>query len=1059
MIENNRLKLDPRHADEWFQALRSRLPAYTPGWEPTSLGAADALTRIFVRYLEILGERVNEAPDKNKLAFLDLLGVNLLPAMPARAPIVFKLLPNGRDSRALVRSRVGAKIPGRDEPLVFETEEAVGLAAAQLIEVRTVWPGKDSYADHSPEALAGKNFKLFADLKPIPHEMYIAHDVYFALSGKCAVELQCELSPPGSQPLDMVWEYWDGEVWRGFKPFVGAEEAGADYSLDGTEGFTRSGVIHLATDCAAAEKTTIGGIESYWLRGRLQDPLPPDARSELPLLDVIHIQTTISPRIQDAKSAQNNGLVPDQAFADSLELDLSKTFYPFGQQPQPGSCFFIRCDEAFGKPGALVALYCSPSLRTTWPKGNKPNLKAEYWDGKCWRECTGVSDLPNFFKKGGKISFTVAPDHTLAKIGGKEGSWLRIRMDSGFFGRKHVVKGTTIPIYETIPPAFKFIAIDYSYTSPKEPPQACLTHNDFQWRDRSDAARWRGSSFEPFTVVEDLTPTLYLGFDKPLPADRLGLYFGVQEEAEETIHPALRWEYWSGKSWEDLSVEDDTRRLTIPGIVKFTWPGVPQSAAITIVRNAGRVVELAQASGAAPFSSDDLVYLSLKEEGELKTVEAVSGATLILKTPSSRSFAGGLVERATLPRFGTPRTWIRARLELDGTAPQLRIEGLFSNAVWAAQVQTLENEILGGSNGQPNQVFFCRRSPVLPGEVIQVKELEGALARVEFPILLEQLRKLGMSEKDVETEERAGAITGVWVSWRSSPHFYFSQAADRHYMIERSGGRVIFGDGQHGLIPPAGLNNVRVRKYRSGGGADGNVPAGAIGQLLSAPPFVQGVTNPRGAEGGADAELSAGVHRRGAHVLRHRAQAVTLTDYENLAREASPALAVARALPSENAAGHMATKGVRLILVPNSHEPRPQPSLELRERVAAYLAARVPATAAPELTITGPVYLPVGIEVVVAPVDPSAAGIVYDAVKRRLEEFLHPLTGGPEGTGWPFGRDVFQSDVARILENLPGVDYIKTINLLLDGTPQGERVAVPPDRIVVAGALNIRLTN
>jgi hypothetical protein len=66
--------------------------------------------------------------------------------------------------------------------------------------------------------------------------------------------------------------------------------------------------------------------------------------------------------------------------------------------------------------------------------------------------------------------------------------------------------------------------------------------------------------------------------------------------------------------------------------------------------------------------------------------------------------------------------------------------------------------------------------------------------------------------------------------------------------------------------------------------------------------------------------------------------------------------------------------------------------------------------------------------------------------------------GGPESAGWAFGRDVYLSDVAAILERVPGVDYVSELSLLLDNAPQGEVVPVPIDRIVVAGRLRIRLT-
>ena len=143
--------------------------------------------------------------------------------------------------------------------------------------------------------------------------------------------------------------------------------------------------------------------------------------------------------------------------------------------------------------------------------------------------------------------------------------------------------------------------------------------------------------------------------------------------------------------------------------------------------------------------------------------------------------------------------------------------------------------------------------------------------------------------------------------------------------------------------------------------------------------------------------------------------------------------------------------------MPHSQDPQPQPSFGLRQLVQDYVAARVPAAIAHQVTVGSPSYLPIGVEATIAPINPADAGVVLAAATEKLAEFLHPLTGGPEGTGWPFGRDIFLSDVAAVIEAVTGIDYAATINLLLDGTPRGEMIAVPPDRIVVAGTLRITL--
>jgi predicted phage baseplate assembly protein len=237
----------------------------------------------------------------------------------------------------------------------------------------------------------------------------------------------------------------------------------------------------------------------------------------------------------------------------------------------------------------------------------------------------------------------------------------------------------------------------------------------------------------------------------------------------------------------------------------------------------------------------------------------------------------------------------------------------------------------------------------------------------------------------------------------------------------------------------------------------GNVPAGDIRQIMSGV-LASAVVNPRAGEGGADGERTDMLRVRGPHVLRHRGRSLSALDYEGLAREASPAVAAVRVLSTTAPNGLPAPGWVTLIIVPQSQDAQPQPSFELRKQVHDYIALRAPATLdANRIGVIAPTYLPVGIAAIAIPRDLSLAGSVKDAAFEALERFLHPLTGGPDGIGWPFGRGVYASDVAAILEGIPGMDHVEFLELRLDDTPVGDHVPVPPDRMVVAGPLRIEV--
>jgi predicted phage baseplate assembly protein len=395
--------------------------------------------------------------------------------------------------------------------------------------------------------------------------------------------------------------------------------------------------------------------------------------------------------------------------------------------------------------------------------------------------------------------------------------------------------------------------------------------------------------------------------------------------------------------------------------------------------------------------------------------------------------------------------------------------------VMASQRRTLRDVAAGASRGTPDQVFTIPQIPILPGESLEVRELNGPRANVEWrilagelfsdprviPALEEELRREGPQTDVVRgplrlRRDRKKQVTEAWVHWESRPFLEFSRPEDRHYALDRALGRLFFGDGVNGKVPPQGAA-ILVRIMQSGGGARGNVAANTITQLLGVVPGVQAVFNPVRAEGGADGETADAIVTRGPATTSHRGRAVSAADYETLAREASPGVAYVRAIPNRNPAGRPLPGWLTLLIIPESEDARPYPSFGLRTLVRKFLESRAAADLAGRIHVTGPEYLPLDIDATIAPRLMSEAGIVEKAVRGALQRFLHPLRGGPSGAGWELGRDVYLSDIAAVLERVEGLDYVSELTMLLAGVPQGERVRVADDRIVVAGDIRLRV--
>ncbi|HZM90316.1 MAG TPA: putative baseplate assembly protein, partial [Blastocatellia bacterium] len=194
--------LDGRQTEEIVRDLLSRRLGFVPEWQVVDGSPDSALARILARYLYAIIKRLNQAPEKNKLAFLDLLGLALVPAQAARVPIVFEMSADAGDGRAPAGTQLAAPPPPESsEQIVFETERATGLGAAKLSQVVSLWPGRDQYLDHTAPLLAGESVQLFRKpaLIDTPHELYLAHEKLLALAGSVTVEVEFELIQPSSE--------------------------------------------------------------------------------------------------------------------------------------------------------------------------------------------------------------------------------------------------------------------------------------------------------------------------------------------------------------------------------------------------------------------------------------------------------------------------------------------------------------------------------------------------------------------------------------------------------------------------------------------------------------------------------------------------------------------------------------------------------------------------------------------------------------------------------------------------------------------------------------------
>jgi len=60
-------------------------------------------------------------------------------------------------------------------------------------------------------------------------------------------------------------------------------------------------------------------------------------------------------------------------------------------------------------------------------------------------------------------------------------------------------------------------------------------------------------------------------------------------------------------------------------------------------------------------------------------------------------------------------------------------------------------------------------------------------------------------------------------------------------------------------------------------------------------------------------------------------------------------------------------------------------------------------------------------------------------IERELYRFFNPLFGGPEGNGWPFGRDLIVSEVYARIQSVNGVEYVEEARIYPVDIATGQR--------------------
>lgn len=968
-------KLDDRKFKDIVDEAISLIPRYAPEW--TNHNPADpgiTLIELAAWMTDILIHRLNQVPEKNYVAFLNLLGIKLRAPRAAKVLLQFKLVDGTAVQRVPGATQVSTPQAGDDSTVTFETARDVVITAVPLDRCFSYFD--DTYTDNSryTNQAGDGSFEVFAGAQRIDRFLYLSDPRFAGVGDSAVMRIYIGCPERGGRDLARMleWSYWNGERWK--------EMTQAPIEVD-------RGEVAFFGPMAFAP-VAVNDVEGLWIRGRLAEVPQDPGETEV---DTVRTRVEVS----------GEGVLPEKAFANLdngafIPLDLGKNTFPFGKEPKPDCVLYLACDELVQTPDAYISVDLQLADQGAFPRPNPSDqlvLAWEFWDGKRWRflgrssprgilpgagDEYGYHDDTRAISQSGTVSFRRPKDMDFIEINGESRRWIRCRIEKGDFGQapEYALEGDkwiTKDERPLRPPALR--AITLKYREDYRDVKFAMTYNDFSFTDVTEVARTEYTIFQPFTPKSDESPALYLGFADKLPNDLIGLFFQMDEELglgslpsdeADVITPELTqyetmkkmaweseqrvvWEFYNGKTWEPLPVTDDTSSFTGSGFVQFIAP-------------------------------DNM---------------------------------------AKVQKFTEEKFWIRARLEMGGYVRFPRIRRILSNVVEAFHHQTIVDEVLGNGDGSPLQQFKLLHGPVLEGETLDVRERQAPRDEDVADLGPGAVRKVEPDNADSNE---------VWVRWKRVDSFFESTPTSRHYTLDYLTGVVAFGDGRRGMTPPDARNGVVMRTYRIGGGAAGNVNAGTVTSLVRALSYVDTVTNPMQATGGSDREGVEEAKARAPYTIKSRDRAVTAEDFEMLALRASTSLARAKCVPDRSNRGE-----ITLVLIPKAETrsddltKRLLPSHEIMRYIKRYLDER--RLVGTVVNVIKPRYKDLSLKITLLRRTVGTSDRLRREIELKVRRFLHPLLGGKDGKGWEFGRPVLKSDLVHHIEEIPGVDGVDGIDM------------------------------
>ena len=947
--------------------IREIAGAYTPEWrfDEDNPDMGTALALIYADMFAETVRRFNLAPDKNKIAFFNGINAGLLPAIPASGYVTFSLA-GDQSGGAEVKSKTQLTADVEDDEvgsILFETTQDVYVTPSSIEQMFCVSGRHDSIT------------QIFDSHEEDPP----ASRYLFDLNGPNLQEhILCFGQKDALQICQGAWI--EVELLPRDEKRIGDEilealldEKNARWEYGGEEGFqpfdgakAQDGklLFFKSERQPAFALTESGEEESRWIRCRVQN-----AEIFGPLyLGGIRI------------ASQGRNILPDVICTAGADENKYECF-PFGEKMSLYADVYFASGEALSKKGATVSLRFNMNFI-------RIPIDLEISDPTInWKLIMLRSD----FKPDAEYDITIE-DVIWEYYNGR--GWARLFPQNAYrdvFSTKMGVMGQYRSIDFTCPEDMEKLLIN-SCESYYIRCRILKLNNQYKVKGNYISPYIEGPGFSYtyedggvwpdalYTVNNLRTEVLQTGeirdprhFFQPfqcIPEKQAALYLGFSLPLEEGPLKLLF-------SMADSYTEKAPR---------LDWAFYGKS-------------------GWTPLNVVD-------ETGELRK-------TGIVTFMGSRDFR-------RLPLWGRDLYWLRVT-DADGTYNdrknplQLsRMKSVVCNATPAIQLESRTEERFFVEHLSENHLCRLLHKPV---QELEVWVDENRRGEPEVWSLWEKTGRLRL------VRDAQGQLREAWVRWEETGDLALSGPEDRHYTLDRNLGEIRFGDGKTGRIPEAQEIESIKAIYRTGGGEIGNLREGAIRRINISIGFVNGVQNPDVTSGGCDQETIRQALARTAASLKHGYRGVTTSDYESLALEASRNIWKAKCFSNYNEFGKHEPGSVTLVILQKDFQKGRLFFAGLQDRVRQYITERINGNLADlrRFSVTEPQFLELSVKVELSVADFQLVFQVKEAAEKRLEAFLHPMSGNFDGNGWEIGRIPNKTQITNSLKDIEGLAYLKSL--------------------------------